>query len=115
MKIGPVDNGNGPVRPEEDQKRNQDVAKEKPARSSREDSVTISESGKRLSEQSRSSVRPAKSDEIDQSNDNLNIKDEEEVRTEKVEQARKRMESGHYDNPKVRREIARRITDDFIG
>ena len=123
MKIGPVDNSERPLRPEdENQVRTGNGPEEKP-QANPQDSVEISESGRRLAEQVETIGPPAGIDETEQAaihneqNDRNEIKgvDGDRIRQERVEEARRRLESGHYDRPEVTREIARRIADDFLG
>lgn len=124
MKIGPVDNWGRPSGPEDEQKRKiqPESGSENPKPESSKDSVEISRSARLMSERVRLSEQLNRTDEAGRAPSRETIEraegaelDETDVRQDKVEQARKRVESGHYDKPEVRKEIARRITDDFIG
>jgi len=88
MKIGPADNGDMPQKPDNEGRCRVD----------------------------------ANPDEIEKADENAADDPEtrEEItgfenRPEKIKQARERIESGYYDSPEVKNEIARRLTDDFAG
>jgi hypothetical protein len=124
MKIGPVDNWGRPSGPEDKQKRKiqPESGSENPKPESSKDSVEISHSARLMSERVRVSERSNRTDKAGRAPSREMIEraegtelDETEVRRDKVEQARERVKSGHYDKAEVRKEIARRITDDFIG
>lgn len=110
MKIGPVDNPDRPGGPENKGPRRHDV---RPDPERKEDSVDISDSARSLAEQSaaKESHETTSSDRIE----SLREVSEMDIRLDKVERARRRAESGYYDRPEVRQEIARRITDDFMA
>jgi anti-sigma28 factor (negative regulator of flagellin synthesis) len=102
MKIGPVDSGNRPHRPEDGKKQRPDVEQNAQQEMNRTDKVEISSSARTLSE-----TESAATEEISDA--------ENQNRPERIEELRKKIESGHYDSDKVKKEIARRITDDFVG
>ena len=114
MKIGPVDRWGPPPAPEDDSKRNVPVRPEEegPKTEADRDSVEISSMARVKADQAvpaDAAQPPAENQEDDAA------ADESATRPEKIEEARQRMESGYYDKPEVRQEIARRITDDFVG
>lgn len=104
MRIGPVDNGERPIRPEEDGRR-PDVNPDMQRRMEDIDRVEISPVAREMSEQAAASA-----EENNPAEDNNEVR----LRREKIEQARQRAESGYYDSRAVKEEVARRITDDFI-
>jgi hypothetical protein len=115
MKIGPVDSGDRPSRPEDEEKRRSDVNSDQQRQMNQTDKVEISSIARTLSEK----TSPI-SDEIDgtsaadQTEDINDIRDLEN-RRDKIELARQRIESGYYESAEVKEDLARRITDDFIG
>ncbi len=124
MKIGPVDNRGQPSGANDQQKSKiqPESGSEKPGPEPSEDSVEISRSARLMSERIRLSEQSNRTDKAGRAPSREMIEraegaelDETEIRQDKVEQAKKRVESGHYDKPEVREEIARRITDDFVG
>ncbi len=110
MKIGPVNSGDRPHGPGEEGRRRPQV---QPDRQQKADAVEISDSARSMSQQAASGDinDTTFADQIEASYDTF----ETDIRADKVEQARRRMESGFYDRPNVREEIARRIVDDFKG
>lgn len=123
MKIGPLDHGNRPQRPDDEHHKGvaQDPRKQKQDRLNQTDSIQISPSGRHMAENPRSAAEsstartdaPPPADLPPELSAYTDETEASSVRPEKVEQARKRVESGHYDKPEVKQEIARRITDDF--
>lgn len=109
MKIGPVDSGDRPPKPDEQGERRHDIRHdEKP----KNDIVEISDSARSLSEQPAArEIEESAPTDRQESQDEVSEVDSE---TDRVERARQRTESGYYDRPEVRREIARRIADDFM-
>ncbi len=115
MKIGPLDSGDRPQRPDEDERRKADVNRDARQQMNQTDKIEISEVARSLSEK----VSP-KSEETNEvsSVDSAEVSNEAvefENRQEMIDQARQRIESGYYNSPEVRSEIARRIADDFAG
>lgn len=104
MRIGPVDNGERPIRPEEDNRRI-DMNPDMRRRMEDTDRVEISPVARELSERAAASAEKA---DLAEESDGMRL------RREKIEQARQRAESGYYDSPAVKEEVARRITDDFV-
>jgi anti-sigma28 factor (negative regulator of flagellin synthesis) len=122
MKIGPVGNTGRPTGPEDEkQRKNQAVTdSERQGSEARKDSIEISESGRQKAEQVQSSesiTRARSTEETRENSEEVKESNTEktEVRQDKVEQAKERIESGYYNRPEVKKEIARRITDDFAG
>lgn len=115
MKIGPVDSGDRPLRPEEDERRRADVNRDARQQMNRTDKIEISEVARSLAE--KTSSKPEETNEVSAA-DRAEISNEAidfENRQDRIERARQRIESGYYNSPEVRNEIARRITDDFAG
>jgi hypothetical protein len=105
MKIGPVDSGERPIRPDEDENRRVELNSDTRRRTDDTDRVEISPVARELSEQAAASAEETnRTEEVGDSR----------LRREKIEQARQRAETGYYDSPAVRGEVARRITDDFL-
>ena len=102
MKIGPVDSGDRPHRPEDVKKQRADAEQDAQQKMNQTDKVELSSAARSLSE----TESPA-TEEISAA--------ENQNRSEKIEEIRKKIESGHYDSDAVKKEIARRITDDFVG
>lgn len=115
MKIGPVDSGDRPLKPEEDQGRRADQPPEAVPEPDRTDSVHISDAARELSAQS--AAAPEEIDEATSVDRRDLYEDLREipVREDKVEDARRKMESGYYESARVKQEAARRIADDFLG
>jgi hypothetical protein len=118
MKIGPIQNGGGPSGPSEDERRAAEAASDRNRRPEPQDSVEISPSGRSLSEQMHA-ARPADGGApsgTETERDDIETTEEiMDARQERIELARRRAESGYYNNPAVKSETARRITDDFAG
>lgn len=114
MKIGPLDNGNGPLKSEELRKRTPEDAACRNKAGKTKDSVEISRNGRHLSDTARLYVTagPVKSIEAKESPVTV---ESNELRNEKIDLARQRIESGFYNDSAVRQEIARRFTDDLLG
>ncbi|MEZ5359427.1 MAG: flagellar biosynthesis anti-sigma factor FlgM [Candidatus Zixiibacteriota bacterium] len=124
MKIGPTENSGRPLGPNEERRQGTETGPIPVDKFNKTDSIEISQHGRKMAEE-KNAVKAQ--NEIEKSNtpppaelpDLLSAYTEEalqsEIRADKVEQARERMQSGHYDSPQVKTEIARRITDDFIG
>jgi anti-sigma28 factor (negative regulator of flagellin synthesis) len=115
MKIGPVNNGDRPHRPDDRDLKKPDPNQSGPRPANQTDKVEISSTARSLSRQKsqppdESGETPAaeRSEDADEASDVEN-------RADKIEQARQRIESGYYDSASVKEEIARRITDDFAG
>jgi len=113
MKIGPVDNSERPAGPPEDKRRPSPAQPETKQPTTDSDSVEISESARSMSEQA-ASERTNDTTSADHTESSRETSEMDE-RAEKVELARQRMESGYYDRPDVKADIARRIADDFAG
>ena len=113
MKIGPVDNSERPDGPPEDNRRPKPVQPETQQKPRDTDSVEISESARSMSEQA-ASERTNDTTSADHTESSREISEMDE-RADKIEQARQRIESGYYDRPEVKADIARRIADDFAG
>lgn len=113
MKIGPLDSGNRPYRPEEEKRQKAHLNQDKPKSNSANDSVQISSDGKRLSDSARMSLSSGVS-----TSPNHEIvapeKGNDTIRENRVEQARQRMESGYYRDAKITTEIAGRLADEFL-
>ena len=95
MKIGPVDSGERPPRPDNEERRNIDVNPKETRRSDPADRVEISQEARSLSEKTS---RPSdESGEVAATNDSRAIDEipDYENRPEKIEQARDRIESGY--------------------
>ncbi|MCP4567837.1 MAG: hypothetical protein GY841_09695 [FCB group bacterium] len=113
MKIGPLDSGNRPIRPEEEKRQKANLSQDKPNSNSANDSVQISSDGKRLSDSARMAIS---------SGDSTSPKHEivapenrnDAVRENRIEQARQRMESGYYRDAKVTEKIAGRLADEIL-
>jgi len=105
MKIGPVDSGERPMRPDEEEDRRLELNSEIRRRTDDTDRVEISPVARELSEQAAASVEETR---------RMEEPGDIRLRREKIEQARQRAETGYYDSPAVRGEVARRITDDFL-
>ena len=112
MKIGPLDSGERPHRPEEERRR-VDVDSDAQRRMNQTDRIEISSEARSLSEMTSpdeiGEAPPA--DRIEISNEIRDL----ENRLDKIEEANERIESGYYESVEVKEEIARRITDDFLG
>ncbi len=122
MEIGPVDNWGRPSGPEDDKQRNNQPVTEGESKKSEpgKDSVEISPTGRRLAEEAGQAPQPSDVDSAGATEESKTEAEVEEVeqtdvRKQKIEQARQRIESGYYDQPEVKKEIARRITDDLAG
>ncbi|MEE9441122.1 MAG: hypothetical protein V3V99_00435 [candidate division Zixibacteria bacterium] len=122
MKIGPVDSGGRPERPQNETQRRDKAGSEQNRRQNRSDSIDISKSARELSEYAESNKsanrdvpQPAPADLPEQLSAYTEEIEESQVREEKVEQAKQRVESGYYDSARVKEEIAKRITDDVFG
>jgi len=115
MKIGPVDSGERPQRPDNEERRKIDVNPNEARPPDPTDKVEISREARSLSE--NTSAGPDETGEAASADDSGTTEDihDLENRPEKIEQARERIKSGYYDSPEVKEEIARRITDDFAG
>ena len=113
MKIGPVDNSERPDGPPEDNRRPKPVQPETQQKPRDTDSVEISESARSMSEQA-ASERTNDTTSADHTESSRETSEMDE-RADKVERARQRIESGYYDRPDVKADIARRIADDFAG
>jgi len=143
MKIGPVDSGGRPERPDDDQKRRVPAEPEPRETARPEDSVNISQSGQLLSEQTRSeesspadiaerfiasadnkkdttAPSEASQDGTSKATDtelpDLTLRPEDmAVRQDKVEEAKIRIRTGYYNQRDITKDVARRIADDFLG
>ncbi len=113
MKIGPVDNSERPAGPPEDSRRPEPARPETSQQTNDTDSVEISESARSMSEQA-ASERTNDTTSADHTETSRETSEMDE-RADKVERARQRIESGYYDQPDVKADIARRIADDFAG
>jgi len=113
MKIGPVDGGDRAASLGDESRRRVDVQPKTPRQEEPPDSVEISSSARALSGQTPAG-EPGEAEEADvpESPDDQN---EMELRRAKLDEAEKRIDSGYYDRPEVRQEIARRITDELMG
>jgi hypothetical protein len=113
MKIGPVDGGDRAASLGDENRRRVDVQPKTPRQEEPPDSVEISSSARALSGQTPAD-QSGEAEEADapESPDDQN---EIELRRTKLDEAEKRIESGYYDRPEVRREIARRIADELMG
>lgn len=105
MKIGPVDSSDQPVRPDESNKRITEAQPEQTSSRKSEDAVQISDDGRRLSEDAKNVEGESSASGVDDA----------EIRQEKVDLARQRLESGYYEKSEVKEKISRRITDEFLG
>jgi len=126
MKIGPVDGGS---QSEEVRRQREPVSvrNEAEKRTDPKDEVVISQTARQRAENAarQENVDPAlarireAAGEVEApegGTDRLNVEmDLGEVREDRVERARQRIEDKYYDQPEVREKIARRITDDFLG
>lgn len=114
MKIGPVDSGDRSHRPDEE-KRKADVNPDAQRQMNQTDKVEISGAARSLSEKelaaSEETGRGGASELASVRTEAADLED----RQNKIEQARNRIESGYYESSEVKEEIARRITDDFVG
>ncbi len=113
MKIGPLDSGDRPHRPEEDNRQKTQLSQDKPKADTARDSVHISRDGQRLSDTAKLSVPTVAA----QFQPLETIAPEEEngaIRNEKIEQVRQRIQSGYYNDPEVKENIAGRIADEFL-
>ena len=110
MKIGPVDGRDRAAGLGDENRRRPDAAPEADRQAEPSDSVEISSSARALSGQAPVGG-PDEADETQFPDDQAPI----DLRRAKLEEAEKRIESGYYDRPEVRREIARRITDELMG
>lgn len=123
MKIGPVDHGGRPVRPEDEHRREEQTCSADQRDTRPKDSVEISPAGQSLLEESRSPgvtetqamPEPGPAELADLLSAYVDDPKGSEIRQDKVDQARERAKSGYYDKPEVKEEIARRMTDDFLG
>jgi anti-sigma28 factor (negative regulator of flagellin synthesis) len=113
MKIGPLDNSGRPAGPPDENRRPTPVQPESRKKTDETDSVDISESARSMSEQ-EASERTHDTTSADNTESSRETSEMDE-RADKIEQARQRIESGYYDRPDVKAEIARRIADDFAG
>lgn len=113
MEIGPLDDSGRPAGPPEDDQKPTPVQPESEKRTDETDSVEISESARSMSEQ-EASERTHDTTSADNTESSCETSEMDE-QADKMEQARQRIESGYYDRPDVRAEIARRIADDFAG
>lgn len=115
MKIGPADSGGRPQGLDDKERRKNDVTpRETPGTDSADNAERSQEA--RLPEEKTlqdtgDTDNVAPTDEFGGADEAAEI----ENRADKIEQARQRMESGYYNSPEVKEEIARRITDDFAG
>lgn len=113
MEIGPLDDTGRPAGPPEDDRQPTPVQPESDKRTDETDSGEISESARSISEQEASE---GTHDTTSANNSESSCETSEmDERADKIEQAKQRIESGYYDRPDVRAEIARRIADDFAG
>ena len=115
MKIGPVDSGDRPIRPEDEERRRNDVNSDQQRMMNQTDKVEISSIARSLAEQ----TSPV-SEEIHGASavgriEDINDIHDLENRRDKIELARQRIASGYYESAEAIEEIARRITDDFAG
>lgn len=129
MKIGPVDSGEWRARPRETKKSQVESGDVKQEPAASEDTVRITDS-LRLSLKSASEAVPllpsaddgqtSSSDETDEASsdeaaDDESKKDEAEAEQAKIDEAIQKEQSGFYDRPEVKEQIARRIADDLMG
>jgi anti-sigma28 factor (negative regulator of flagellin synthesis) len=115
MKIGPVDSGDRPHRPDDREIRKPDPNQSEPRSANQTDKVEISSTARSLSKQKSQPPEESGETPAAERSEDADEAPEMENRADKIEQARQRIESGHYDSASVKEEIARRITDDFVG
>ncbi|MCK5127171.1 MAG: hypothetical protein KAR42_13030 [candidate division Zixibacteria bacterium] len=126
MKIEPTGNSERPQRPNEERKQGNDTGSIPIEKYdfNKTDSIEISKIGRQLAEEKKSVSSTNESGKVNtpapaELPDLLSIRiddpSEIEARADKIAQANERIESGYYNSPQVKNEIARRITDDFSG
>lgn len=123
MKIGPTGDSGRPLGPNEERRQGKETGPIPVEKFNQTDSIEISKYGRHKAEASGASdptsIEKSKTPPPAELPELLSAYTEEseqaEVRADKVAQAKERIQSGHYDSPQVKTEIARRITDDFIG
>lgn len=122
MKIGPVNSGERPERSQNETQKREKAGAEQEQRQNRSDSIDISKMARELAESSesvknsnRDASQPAPAELPEQLSAYTEEIEESQVREEKIEQAKQRIESEYYDSARVKEEIARRITDDVFG
>lgn len=113
MKIGPVDSGDRPIRPEDEERRRNDVSSDRQQRMNQTDKVEISSVARSLAEQASPIAEEPQGVSAPGRIEDIYDMHDLENRRDKIELARQRIASGHYASDKVKEDIARRITDDF--
>ncbi len=140
MKIGPVNEGSGPERPDqkhlEETRASRETDRHQPAR----DAVDISPEGRSMAQRARqvTEVPADRRDPLSAENrddavaayrddDTADLREllaedlaalddsQSEVRADKIARAKEHIESGHYSRRDVHETIAQRITDTFLG
>ena len=115
MKIGPVDSGDRPQRPNEEERRRADVKREEQQQMNKTDRIELSKVARSLS-QKTSEVSDDKLETPPAANPDAPEEIPElEDRPDKIEEVKKKIESGYYDSPEGIEKTAGRIADDFIG
>jgi len=110
MRIGPIDSGGRPLQPNDDLRSKADVSADSALngeKGSARDSVEISRRARELAQQGD---KPAPHSGAD-----VGVVGQAADQAGKIDEIRKRIAEGYYKTPKVIREIARRIADDFTG
>ncbi len=123
MKIGPTGNSGRPLGPNEERRQGNETGPIPVDKFNKTDSIEISKYGRKLAEEKQSvnskgegEVRQAPPAELPELLSEYTEESQaSDIRADRVAQAKERIESGHYDSPQVKNEIARRITDDFAG
>ena len=124
MKIGPAENGGRPIGPNEERRRGNESGPIPAENLNKTDKIEISRYGRKLAEKKNAAETadtqarhdtPAPADLPKLLSAFPGDDPDTEIRADKVELAKERLASGHYDSPQVKNEIARRITGDFIG
>ena len=122
MKIGPIDSGGRPLRPDNDsQGRAASQSEQIKGRESESaaDSVEISRQARELAQQRDHPDPSTKSESQHEttqiSSEDTEVQGQDSNPASKIDHIRKRVANGHYDRPETKKNIARRIADDFIG
>lgn len=112
MKIGPVGNGGRPIRPEDNNKRSRPIEPRPDVDVRPQDTVEISPKGQDYSHRVADDLRTEDDRRAEASIDSAR---QEDIRHEKVEEARRRADSDYYNDLRIREEIANRIADDLLS
>jgi hypothetical protein len=110
MRIGPIDSGGRPLQPNDDPRRKDGLPAESTQQGdqgSTNDSVEISRRARELAQQNEKPASPHRAD--------VGVVGQTADQAGKIDEIRKRIAEGYYKTPKVIRDIARRIADDFKG